>query len=180
MQDRKLIETLNEFQQEYQLLIEQKLVDWKVNASGNLNDSIALPKIQLLGQVYSMQVTMADYWKQVDEGRGPTTGGGSGVLRGRIKEWLSYNQVQAKLGTPRDNTGTRTAKKSTGEGWSKARIDSLSYVIARKIHREGYDPKPFLSEAAAEMRPKLVPAITKAVKQDIVYTIDQIEKEINK
>lgn len=180
MQDRKLIETLNEFQQEYQLLIEQKMVDWKVNASGNLNDSIALPKIQLLGQVYSMQVTMADYWKQVDEGRGPTTSGGAGVLRGRIKQWLSYQSVQAKLGTPRDNTGARTAKKSTGEGWSEAKIESLSYAITKSIHKKGYDPKPFLSEAAAEMRPKLVPAITKAVKQDIVYTIDQIEKELNK
>jgi len=69
MQDRKLIETLNEFQQEYQLLIEQNMVEMKVNASGDLGASIALPKIELLGQVYSMQVTMLDYWKQVDEGQ---------------------------------------------------------------------------------------------------------------
>ena len=57
MQDRKLIETLNEFQQEYQLLIEQNMVEKKVNASGALGESIALPRIELLGQVYSMQAT---------------------------------------------------------------------------------------------------------------------------
>tara|TARA_R110002020_G_scaffold295936_1_gene511584 strand:+ start:295 stop:837 length:543 start_codon:yes stop_codon:yes gene_type:complete len=180
MQDRKLIETLNEFQQEYALLIEQKMVEKKVNASGALSESVALPKISLLGQVYNMQVTMLDYWKQVDGGRGPTTGGGDGAVRRNLEKWLSYQSVQAKIGTPKSSKGTRTAKKSTGEGWTATRIKQAAFFMARNIHQRGTKAKPFLSEAAAEMRPKLVPEITKAVKQDIIYTIDEIEKALKK
>jgi len=176
MQDRKLIETLNEFQQEYQLLIEQNMVEKKVNASGDLGASIALPRIELLGQVYNMQVTMLDYWKQVDEGQAPPVRISSGVL----EKYLSYNAVQAKIGSPKSSKGTRTAKKSTGEGWDAARIEQVAFFMARSIRKNGTKPKPFLSEAAAEMRPKLVPAITKAVKQDIIYTIDEIEKALKK
>tara|TARA_R110001632_G_scaffold92457_1_gene197575 strand:+ start:246 stop:776 length:531 start_codon:yes stop_codon:yes gene_type:complete len=176
MQDRKLIETLNEFQQEYALLIEQKMVEKKVNASGALSESVALPKISLLGQVYNMQVTMLDYWKQVDGGRGPTTGGGDGAVRRNLEKWLSYQSVQAKIG----GQSGRTATKSSGEGWSATRIKQAAFFMARKIHQRGTKAKPFLSEAAAEMRPKLVPEITKAVKQDIIYTIDEIEKALKK
>ena len=176
MQDRKLIETLNEFQQEYQLLIEQNMVEKKVNASGALGESIALPRIELLGQVYSMQVTMLDYWRSVDKGQAPPVRISSGVL----EKYLSYQAVQAKLGSPKSSKGTRTAKKSTGEGWDAARIKQVAFFMARSIREHGTKPKPFLSEAAAEMRPKLVPAITKAVKQDIIYTIDEIEKALKK
>jgi hypothetical protein len=41
-------------------------------ASGNLGESLALgaqPKVKLFGQIYRMQITMADYGISLDEGR---------------------------------------------------------------------------------------------------------------
>lgn len=57
----------------------------------------------------------------LEYGRKPTTGGGDGSLRERIRVWLDEKGISPQPG-------------ANGKAISK---DSLAYLIARKIHNEG-------------------------------------------
>lgn len=56
----------------------------------------------------------------IDDGRKPTSGGGNGQLKVAIKQWIDDKNI-----TPRDNISK----------------DSLAFLIARKVHKEGWSPK---------------------------------------
>lgn len=80
-------------------------------------------------------LSMNDYWKYVENGRGPTTGGGDGAVKRAIKTWITWKGIN-----PSDILVKMAAKNGKAVKplpFPKA-LESLSYIIARSIHRKGY------------------------------------------
>lgn len=104
-----------------------------------------------------LQFTLPFYWKYVENGRGPTIRKGispNGSLRKSITEWIQ-------------DKGIVVPPKMT--------IEQLSYLISRKIHREGYEGRECLKKAKIKSKPLIEDFVNTIVK---IYNND-IYKEIN-
>jgi hypothetical protein len=82
-----------------------------VTASGNFNRSLTYTQTDK-----ELIIEGAAYAGAIEFGRKPSSGGGSGVLRGLIRKWIDDKGI-----TPQ----------------GKISKDSLAYLIARKIHQQG-------------------------------------------
>ena len=82
-----------------------------VTASGNFNRSLSYQQTDK-----ELIITGAAYAGAIEFGRKPSSGGGSGVLRGLIRKWIDDKGI-----TPTGNISK----------------DSLAYLITRKIHQQG-------------------------------------------
>jgi hypothetical protein len=92
----KLIDALNDFRGEYVRELTNSLTEKNLISSGQLGESIKLnvqPKVKLFGQIYRMQIRMAEYGENVDKGRAP----GKGLPVGVLEEWLKYPNTLQKV-----------------------------------------------------------------------------------
>ena len=103
----------------------------KAVASGNLLQSIA-PDVKTLRTGGNVKIMMLDYWEWVDQGRPATKSNtkGSPTLQQSLEEWIRMKGIQVRT--------------SPNQNYQKA-VKSLAYVIARKIHREGFKERPFVT-----------------------------------
>jgi hypothetical protein len=101
-----------------------------------------------------LQFTLPFYWKYIENGRGPTIRSGNGSLRKSITEWIQ-------------DKGIVVPPKMT--------IEQLSFLISRKIHREGYEGRECLKKAKIKSKPLIEDFVNTIVK---LYNND-IYKEIN-
>jgi len=160
----KLIDALNEFRGEYVRELTNSLTEKNLIASGNLGESIKLnvqPKVKLFGQIYRMQIRMADYGENVDKGRAPGKGLPVGVLEG----WLKYPNVLQKV-TGQDKQLKDYERKS------------LAFVINRSIKRKGIKPKNWIQPAFDKVTPKIAGVVEAALAEDIEITFEEIKKLI--
>jgi hypothetical protein len=104
------INILKEFLDKLKADIQSSLDASGVNASGNLRDSLRVEVGAISGKLVG-----ARYAGAIEVGRKPTVAGGNGTLREQIRRWIDDKGIN-----PIDITK-----------------DSLAYVIARKIHKEG-------------------------------------------
>jgi len=127
----KLIDALNEFRGEYVKELTNSLTEKNLIASGELGNSIKLnvqPKVRLFGQIYRMQIRMAEYGENVDKGRAP----GKGLPVGVLEEWLKYPNTLQKV-TGQDKQLKDYERKS------------LAFVINRSIKKKGIKPKNWIN-----------------------------------
>ena len=129
-------------------LLQQIIVDWwnkkvippiwanldskKINASSSLRQSFVPGQITKTPTSINTILLAEDYWEFVEYGRKPTRNGhieGTPYLWQSIAEWMAFKAVKP----PEDFT-----------------YDSYAKAIARKIHRVGTKPKPFLESAFTE------------------------------
>ena len=169
----KLIDALNEFRGEYTKALADSLQGGSTLgtgegqgyvASGNLLNSLGLdvqPKVKLFGQIYRMQIRMAEHGEYLDKGRKP----GKGVPPGVLEEWLNYPNVLARV------TGQDARLKDY-------QIKSLAFVINRSIKQKGIKPKNWLQPAFEKVTPKIAGVVEAALAEDIELTFEQIKKLI--
>ena len=144
---------LNEYALEFEAVYKKNLQkgDWK--ASGNLINSVHC-SINVNGKIVSVQMSVADYWKWVEVGRGPTKNGGSGVLKNAIYKWIQDKGIE-----PRDTSNIPREKK----------LQRMSYAISRSIHQKGWKKqatdKPYAT-SLEEVNAKYLPKIEAALKED--------------
>jgi hypothetical protein len=102
---------IRSFAEKYIADIRQSMDSSGVTASGNFNRSLTYTQTDK-----ELIIEGAAYAGAIEFGRKPSSGGGSGVLRGLIRKWIDDKGI------------TPTGKISK---------DSLAYLIARKIHQQG-------------------------------------------
>ena len=160
----KLIDALNDFRGEYVRELTNSLTEKNLISSGQLGESIKLnvqPKVKLFGQIYRMQIRMAEYGENVDKGRAP----GKGLPVGVLEQWLSYPNTLQKV-TGQDKQLKDYERKS------------LAFVINRSIKRKGIKPKNWIQPAFDKVTPKIAGVVEAAIAEDIEMTFEQIKKLI--
>lgn len=107
----------------------KKLSEFNVNSTGTLGNNLSC-FVQIGEEVYELCLRIQDYWKYVEDGRNP----GSFPNVDALKKW-----IQAKPILPRPYNG----KLPT--------IDTLAYLIGRKIERDGIEGKHILAATLEEV-----------------------------
>ena len=122
-----------------------------INASGKLDDSVTDIVITSDGFI-SGSVQALSYWYYTNYGRGPTQrSSGKGVVKAAIRQWIDDKGI-----TPRD-----------GANGQKVTKDELAFLIARKIHREGYKGKLYIQEVIDKVQPLVDAIVTRAADEFI-------------
>lgn len=118
--EETLIDKLNELiAKKFQDLISRINVNNILpKASGNLQQSVEF-NYKLDGTVFKVVMSIADYYKYLDEGRKP----GKFPPIDKIKEWITIKPI-----VPQTINGITPT------------VNQLSYLIARKIALKGIDP----------------------------------------
>ena len=125
------------------------------NASGKLVNSFRT-EVKIGEDSYSVGINLEDYWYYVNNGRGPTRGGGNGGLYEKIKEWIRVKKIVPHVGTIK--TGKQAGKQYLPT------INQLAFLITRKIHRKGYKGTHFFDEAKADSIAYFKQSIELAIK----------------
>jgi hypothetical protein len=177
MAEDKLINTLESWQEKYLAAIGQGIKKYDIVGSGALGKSLKInqqPKVKLFGTTYKMQITAMPYWEQLNEGRGKSTQGSKpGVLQGKIEEWLRLPNVRQKL------TKGKPYAEGSDKGWTEARYKSAAFAIARNIHNNGYEARPFITEARKKIDNDMVKGVADAAAEETEFRISEIINFVN-
>lgn len=120
-------------------------------ASGNLITSVNT-KVNVDGNEFSIELSLQDYWKYVEEGRG--AGGFPPV--NKILEWIRMKPI---LPTPMSNGKLPTENQ-------------LAYLIGRKIANEGFEGSNDLENTMEEVDYETI--IEEALEADVMAGLDEI------
>ena len=160
----KLIDALNKMRGQYVKELTDSLTKKNLISSGKLGESLKInvqPKVKVFGQIYRMQINMADYGENVDKGRKP----GKGLPPGVLQDWLRH---------------PNTLQKVTGQDkqLSDYERNSLAFVINRSIKKKGIKPKNWIQPAFEKGSKNIVGVIEAALAEDIEITFAEIKKLI--
>ena len=123
------------------------LKDNNVNASWTLSDTLTYEVRSPKGGCYEVVLNMADYWSAVEHGRPP----GTWPDHDAIKTWIEVKPV-----TPYPlPDGTIPS------------LDTLAFLIERKIYTFGIEPRPILQRPLEETTAYYMTEIERAVKEDM-------------
>lgn len=123
-----------------------QLATQNINASGKLSASAEDIVLDSQGFV-SGSVRANSYWFYRNFGRGPTQNtSGKGELKKKIRQWI-------------DDKGIVPNGKITK--------DELAFLVTRKIHREGYEGKAFVSDTTNVVQPEIDRLIAEAAFIDL-------------
>ena len=122
-------------------------------ATGELYDSFE--KIVEIGDDwFKVSVSLADYWKYVENGRGP----GKYPPPDAIRNWIEVKPV-----TPQAGVDGKVPS-----------VEQLTFLISRKIAEEGTDPKPFFEPAKEQTIRDFEERISLAIQEDVSNFILEI------
>ena len=121
-------------------------------ASGELDKSINF-NIKSTQKKIELSITMLDYWGAVDGGRKA----GKQPPIDKIKEWLSYPNVRDKIRFGQNDSA-----------FSESEKNSLAFLIARKIGRQGTKGNNFATNVftSSLITKELPEVILNAVAED--------------
>ena len=160
----KLIDALNKMRGQYVKELTDSLTEKNLISSGKLGESLKInvqPKVKVFGQIYRMQIRMAAYGENVDEGRKP----GKGLPPGVLEQWLSYPNTLQKV----------TGKDKQLKDYERK---SLAFVINRSIKQKGIKPKNWIQPAVDKVTPKIAGVVEAAIAEDIELTFEEIKRII--
>jgi hypothetical protein len=108
----------------------------KKNASGDLRQSIqAVPDVSISDGIYTYVLSMADYYEQVDKGRG--TGGDPYKLYPQFIKWAFAKKALGGLPkAPSDASG----------------LKSYAFNVAKKVTKFGFKPSYFFTNVIDDGR----------------------------
>lgn len=122
------------------------------------------------------RLTMNDYWDAVNSGRDPTSKGGDGALRRNLIRWIKTRKLKVEISKRKEEKAKTLKNKKVKKSYKKqtyeTAVKNLAFVIARKIHKDGYEGNYFFDEVINDGRiEKLQSEITELVKDDIIIEI---------
>ena len=144
------------------------------NASGSLGESIRVTPVEFMGNNYSIEIRMLDYWQWVNDGRKP----GKRPPIANIIKWIKDKQLRlddkgvTKSGYKRDGTLISSSNKRVKIGNKEVSIlEATAYKIAAKIGKFGTKATDFLTDAIDSNSDELIKEMRTALKKDIVIQI---------
>lgn len=151
----RLTEVLNAFADAFIQNARDNLQANQSNASYNLYNSFE--KIIEVGEdYYSVKISLADYWKWTNNGRGP----GKFPPTDKIRDWIEVKPV---------NIQPLNGKTPT--------VDQLTFLISRKIAKEGTEGNKFFDEAKQQTIRDFEMRINLAIEEDVSnYILEIVEK----
>ena len=149
---KNLQKVLGEFAQELRNRYQDNLIRDDKIASGNLLNSIDY-KVQYDDRAIWVELHLEDYYKWVENGRGP----GKFPPPDKILEWIRIKPV-----IPDDRGGKLPTEQQ------------LVYLIGNKISEEGIKPGNQLHKAMDNIFPQFEEKIDEAIAQDVNEAIDII------
>lgn len=158
-----VVEVLKEFGEAFIELYKKKMADEGHIASGQLVNNLHT-HIDQSGTAISVRLDVADYYRWIEKGRGPTKNGNDGgpTLHDKIKDWITVKGI-----TP-DNPRNLPTEKV---------LDSFAWAITKKIHKEGTSiykkgGTHILADTMDELKSKYLKRLEEALSADFnVYSI---------
>lgn len=149
-----LIRVLQEYGNAVQELYKQNLTNENAKASGELINSVKYI-YEHNGNSYSISLSLAEYWKYVEYGR---RAGAKFPPPTAIKKWI---EVKPILPRPMKNGKLPT-------------INQLTYLISRKIARDGIKPRNILKNTLEEINREYDEKISEALTLDLANSLDEV------
>ncbi len=131
--------------------LKQAISNKGIKASGDLQNSLHVQKLNESADLLNVAIVGNRYGEAVTLGRGPTVNSGPGAVKKNIRKWIDQKGL-----TPKD-------------GISK---DAMAFLIARKIHKEGFKAQPFVKEATEPLEPEFTRLLNEAIRQDIIIDLN--------
>jgi hypothetical protein len=165
--------------------LEQDLQDSLASKMGSgynarLSGKIKSLPIRHVGDLTEYILQMPLYGKALDGGRLPTKEKTDGTMRGKVEDWIKRralvgkyinDNLQQRLDKQAKNKTNRPKKPLKKLAFEKA-VKQLSFLIARKIHKKGYDGNQFFSEVINDGRlEKLEKDLIEAAQNEVVIEI---------
>lgn len=143
------LRTLDEFGAEI-INSYKKELEHEQYTNGELYNTLSY-KVNSNNEGWVISISLADYWKYVEEGRRP----GKQPPREVIEKWISVKQI-----IPRPMT-LKSGKTVTPT------IPQLAFLIARKIGRDGIQGKHLFANSFQGVKQMFISKLTEAITQDI-------------
>lgn len=188
---QNIVDVLVDFGEEQVKDLNASLTAKGFNSGGQTADIGGTIKfdVKLFGTKITYQMSIADYYIHLDQGRGPTRGGGTGEVRRSIREWLTTKGINP-VGVMQGIFAKSGKKPPKNFGFQQAR-ESLTAIITRKIHKQGTiarfgarggvnGPKGsnFYSDVVTQARlDQLQKDLIEATKEDVIIEIGDIKKD---
>lgn len=179
--DKKIDEILVEFGMKLEQDLQDSLAS-KMGGSYNarLSGKIKSLPIRHVGDLTEYILQMPLYGKALDKGRGKTKEKTDNTMRGKIEDWVKRralvgkyitDNLQQRLDKQAKNKTNRPKKPLKRLAFEKA-VKQLSFLIARKIHKKGYDGNQFFSEVINDGRlEKLERDLLEATQNEVIIEI---------
>lgn len=132
--------------------------------SGKLYNSVRKVSVRNSGGDFSLTLSLEDYWKYIENGR---RAGAKMPPITAIKNWIERKNIQPKPMTLKNG---KTVVPN---------INSLSFLIARSISKNGIKAKPFFKQSINETYDLFIEKIKEALIQDLIDNGFNSEKESN-
>ena len=145
---------LTEYKTKFEELIKAKIQEKDKIASGNLLASIST-KIEVDGSVYTVILNSANYLKFIETGTKPHWPPTEPILR-----WVKDKRLPT-----RELTGDK----------SQPTEKQLTYLVCRKIAKEGTEPNYIIAETIEELNEIYLKRLQEALKIDIFNAIPVIK-----
>lgn len=145
-------EHLTEVLNRYGELLAVRYKSYVPEASGKLVQSVKY-EFKHNDRIYEVGLWLEDYWKYVEYGRKA----GKFPPIDKIKEWI---RVKPVIPRPMKNGKLPT-------------INQLAFLIARKIAREGIEPKNILKRTVEEVNNEMLMSIKMAIMEDLKRDITE-------
>ena len=181
--DKKIDEILVDFGVKLQIDLQASLKSKMSNGyNPRLSGKIKSLPIKHMGDLTEYILQMPLYGKALDGGRGKTKEPGNGALRKNIAEWLKRRNdifrkfekgnLEYRLEQQAKNKKTNRPSKPLKKLAFEKAIKQFSYIIARKIHRDGYKGNQFFSEVINDGRlEKLERDLLEATQNEVIIEI---------
>lgn len=141
----EFLSTLDEYAQKAEELYKRKLTDKGINASYKLLNSVETT-VKRNDDEFVVTIHLEDYWYYVENGRGP----GKFPPIDKILDWIRVKPV-----IPYTDSRGRLPTE-----------EQLAFLIARKIARDGTEPRRVLAETITELNSIYLPKLQRALDED--------------
>ena len=141
----------------YAIALVDSLASKGIKKTSNLSQSVEIKQtIEPLKTIY--EVLMNEYWYYIDQGRGATEKGNRpGEVKEAIRKWIQREGIKAE-----ERNGVTPTE------------DQLVFLITRKIHKEGFPGRDFVSGPFEQFENEITEALQKDLNENLIKFANRI------